>query len=253
MTASRDEIAPVGPAVPDWSERERPRPGPFEGRFCSVVPLRRGHAEALFETCAGPGNEHLWTYLADGPYPDPGAFADRVERTAADPGSESVAFLDPSGTPVGLASWMRIDRANGSVEVGDILLGRALRRTQAATEAMHLMARHVLDDLGYRRYEWKCDALNAASRAAALRLGFVFEGVFRQAVVYKGRSRDTAWYSLTDREWPAVSAAMQAWLAPDNFDEHGEQRRSLAAVRSAVKPPHGGTRGPHFGTGDRLA
>ncbi|QNN52058.1 GNAT family N-acetyltransferase [Nocardioides mesophilus] len=248
MGRSEEAFAPIGGAVPGWSEREPPRPGPFPGRHCSVVPLRAEHAEALYPSCAGPGNESLWTYLADGPYPDAESFAARVAGTAADPDSVSVAVLNPAGTPVGLANFLRIDPRNGTVEVGGILFGRRLQRTAAATEAMHLMARHVFEELGYRRYEWKCDALNQPSRDAAVRLGFTFEGVFRQAVVYKGRNRDTAWFSITDREWPALDAAHEEWLAPANFDERGRQRRSLSEIRS-----HAGTQSPDVGTPVTLA
>lgn len=221
-------MQPIGDAVPGWSRRARPRPGPFLGGSGSVVPLEAAHADDLFATCAGPGNEALWTYLADGPYLDRAAFDRRLAEQVADPASVSVSVLDRSGRPAGIACYLRIDEANGSVEVGNILLGRSLQRTRTATEAMHLMARHVFEDLGYRRYEWKCDALNAPSRAAALRLGFHHEGTFRQAVVYKGRSRDTAWFSITDGEWPAVAAAHRAWLAPHNFRPDGSQRHSLS-------------------------
>jgi RimJ/RimL family protein N-acetyltransferase len=170
-----------------------------------------------------------------------------------DPTSVSVAVCGPDGTPLGLANYLRIDPANGCVEVGNILLGRALQRTVAATEAMHLLAAHVFDDLGYRRYEWKCDALNALSQAAATRLGFRYEGTFRQAVVYKGRNRDTAWFSITDRDWPRVAAAHRAWLAPTNFAGDGTQRRSLSDLTSegadpGLSPPHGGTAIPYLGT-----
>jgi RimJ/RimL family protein N-acetyltransferase len=191
------------------------------------VPLEADHADALYPTCAAPGTEQLWTYLSDGPFVDPAAFRDRIARTVADPAGESVAVLLPDGTPAGLASYLRIDEKQGSVEVGSILLGTALRRTTASTEAMHLMAAHVFDELGYRRYEWKCDALNAPSRATARRLGFTYEGTFRNAVVYKGRNRDTAWFSITDEEWPAVRAAQRAWLDPANFDPAGRQLRRL--------------------------
>ncbi len=218
---------PVGAPVPGWTARPRPEPGPFRGRFCSVVALLPEHAEALYPGCAGPGTESLWTYLSDGPHPDPGDFAARVARTAAAADGVAVAVTDPAGTPRGIANYLRIDPANGSVEVGGILLGTGLRRTPAATEAMHLMAAHVFEDLGYRRYEWKCDALNAASVAAALRLGFRYEGTFRHAVVYKGRNRDTAWFSITDDEWPGIAAAHRTWLDPGNFDEAGTQRTPL--------------------------
>ncbi len=227
MPSTDEHHLPVGEPVPGWTARALPRPGPFHGRFCSVVPLSVEHADALYPTCAAPGTEHLWTYLSDGPYPDQGAFRARLERTVADPDGIAVAVTDPAGTPAGLANYLRLDPGNGSVEVGGILLGTTLRRTPAATEAMHLMAAHVFEDLGYRRYEWKCDALNAASVAAALRLGFRYEGTFRHALVYKGRNRDTAWFSITDSEWDDVAAAHRAWLHPDNFDDDGRQRSPL--------------------------
>ena len=243
MTSSEHGL-PIGDPVPGWTSRRRPSGGPFTGRTCAVVPLEVDHADGLYPTCGAPGTEHLWTYLPDGPPSDPAELRERIARTVAAPGSVSVAVLLPDGTPVGLANYMRIDEANGSVEVGGILLGTALRRTTASTEVMHLMAAHVFDDLGYRRYEWKCDALNAASRATAERLGFRYEGTFRNALVYKGRNRDTAWYSITGAEWPAVRAAHLAWLDEDNFDQEGRQRRPLSTPsRSAVETdvPHPGT------------
>jgi RimJ/RimL family protein N-acetyltransferase len=227
VTRTDEHGLPVGEPVPEWTPRARPGAGPFVGRNCSVVPLTADHADALYPTCAAPGTEHLWTYLSDGPFPDPAEFRERIAGTVADPTCVSVAVVLPDGTPAGLANFMRIDEQQGSVEVGGILLGTALRRTPAATEALHLMAAHVFEDLGYRRYEWKCDALNEASVRAARRLGFRYEGNFRNAVVYKGRNRDTAWFSITDDEWPAVAAAQQAWLDPRNFDANGRQRRPL--------------------------
>jgi RimJ/RimL family protein N-acetyltransferase len=130
---------------------------------------------------------------------------------------------------------MRIDPANGVIEVGNIKYSSALQRTPLATEAMFLLMRYVFDNLGYRRYEWKCDALNAPSRSAALRLGFTYEGIFRQAVIYKGRNRDTAWFSITDQEWPAIKGAYEAWLAPSNFDAGGKQKTRLADLISAAR------------------
>lgn len=242
-----------------WSARRRPEPGPFAGRYCRVVPLRPDHAEDLFPTCSAPGSEALWTYLAglDGPFRDPAAFAAGLAETVADPTSVSVAVLTPQGRAVGLANYLRIDQANGSVEVGGILLGTSLQRTSAATEAMYLLARHVFVDLGYRRYEWKCDALNAPSVSAAHRLGFGYEGTFRNAVVYKGRSRDTAWFSITDEEWPVLATAYEQWLDPGNFDASGTQRTSLSeltsAARAGLDAPDRGTAVPHLGTRGRLA
>lgn len=229
-----DHGQPVGPPVTLRRTFERPRPGPFHGRMGAVVPLGPEHADEMYASCAAPGTERLWTYLADGPFADGPAFAERVARTVADPSSESVALVGQDGRAGGLASYLRIDVLNGSVEVGGILLGTGLQRSTTATEALYLMARHVLDDLGYRRLEWKCDALNGPSRAAALRLGFSYEGTHRNAVVYKGRSRDTAWFSITDAEWPVLAAAFEAWLSPANFDHAGCQRRTLAQVREDV-------------------
>ncbi len=139
-----------------------------------------------------------------------------------------------SGRAVGVASLMRIDHVAGVIEVGGINYAPPLQRTPAATEAMYLMMRRVFDELGYRRYEWKCDALNAPSRAAALRLGFRYEGTFRQATVYKGRNRDTCWFSILDNEWAALKHAFERWLAPDNFDAAGQQRRSLSSFRGSA-------------------
>jgi RimJ/RimL family protein N-acetyltransferase len=142
-----------------------------------------------------------------------------------------------TGKAVGVATFMRIDRANGVIEVGNINYSPLLQRTPAATEAMFLMMRRVFDELGYRRYEWKCDSLNAPSRAAALRLGFQFEGIFRQAVVYKGRNRDTAWFSIIDREWPALRGAYEQWLEAANFDTEGRQRRKLTEYVEEARMP----------------
>jgi RimJ/RimL family protein N-acetyltransferase len=235
---------PIGPPVPGWSPRRRPEPGPFEGRYCTVVPLRPELAGDLFAACSAPGTEALWTYLAglDGPFPDSAALADALATAVADPATVSMAITDARGTAQGWASFMRIDQRNGSVEIGGILLGTTLQRTRAATEAMYLMARHVFEDLGYRRYEWKCDALNTPSVAAARRLGFLDEGTHRNAVVYKGRSRDTAWFSITDAEWPPLAAAYERWLDPANFDEAGEQVTSLSGLTAAVRARAAGSR-----------
>jgi RimJ/RimL family protein N-acetyltransferase len=214
----------------------------------------------VFPTCSGPGTEPLWTYLAglDGPFVDTAAFARGLAATVDDPSSVSVAVTDPDGRAVGLANYMRIDVENGSVEVGGILFGTSLQRTPAATEAMYLMARHAFEDLGYRRYEWKCDALNAPSVSAARRLGFAYEGTHRNAVVYKGRSRDTAWFSMTAEEWPALAAAYEQWLDPANFDATSAQRVALSELTARVRSrlpdaPDDGTPVPHSGTRGTLA
>jgi RimJ/RimL family protein N-acetyltransferase len=202
----------------------------LHGRYCRVEPLdvvRR--AAELYEANAEDRAGRMWTYLAYGPH---ATYADYVawlepRQASADP--LYVTIVDATtDRGVGLASWLRIEQEHGTVEVGHLQYSPRLQRTPAATEAMYLMMQRAFD-LGYRRYEWKCDALNAASRRAAERLGFRYEGTFRQAVVYKGRNRDTAWYSVIDAEWPARAAAFERWLEPANFDECGRQRRSLAA------------------------
>ena len=202
----------------------------MQGRFCSVVPLDANlHAPGLYRAFAKDADGRNWTYLPYGPFDREGDFVEWVQTscTGADPMFHTV--LDTLGTPVGMASYLRIEPAAGAIEVGHIHFSPLLQRKPQSTEVMYLMMRRVFDELGYRRYEWKCDALNAPSRSAAERLGFVFEGVFRQATHYKGRNRDTAWYSIIDSEWPRIRDAFQAWLAPENFDEAGQQRQPLQA------------------------
>lgn len=225
---------PIGPALPGWSPRPRPPRTPMQGRTCRVVPLDAdAHGAPLFALYGAAPDRSGWTYLGD-ELPDGEAeYRERLGRMAAGEDPLFHVVLDAgTGAPLGIASYLRIDPGNGVIEVGHIHFGPALRRTPAATEAMALMMARAFD-LGYRRYEWKCDSLNAPSRAAALRYGFTFEGIFRQAVVVKGRSRDTAWFSITDEEWPRVRAGFDAWLDPGNFDAQGRQRRRLADLRPA--------------------
>ena len=165
--------------------------------------------------------------MPHGPFADLDAFAAYVGELLTMPATVALAIVLPDGTPVGIATYLRIDHADGTAEVGYITYAAALQRTTAATEAMYLMAAHAFDVVGVRRYEWKCDSLNEPSRRAAVRLGFTFEGVFRQAVVTKGRNRDTAWFAITDDEWPRLRAALQTWLDPANFDDQGRQRSPL--------------------------
>jgi RimJ/RimL family protein N-acetyltransferase len=226
---------PVGAPVPPVPAR-RPAPVVLEGRAVRLEPLSApAHASALYEPTHGPAGEHLWTYLGDGPFETREAFDEAIARKAAAADAVFLALCDPAtGRALGYASYMRIDVPNRVVEVGNILFTPALQGTTAATEAMYLMARHAFEDLGYRRYEWKCNALNAPSRRAAVRLGFTFEGVFRQHMIVKGRNRDTAWYAMLDREWPDIKAAFEAWLDRGNFDETGRQRRRLEDIRQGV-------------------
>jgi RimJ/RimL family protein N-acetyltransferase len=224
---------PVGEPLPDWEPRQAPPRDAMEGRLCRVEPLDPGaHAEDLFAAYRADREGGIWTYLGYGPFASLGAFRDWMEKSClgADPFFHAVVDNE-SGKALGVASYLRIDAAMGVIEVGHINYSPALQSTAMATEAMYLMMARVFDALGYRRYEWKCNALNMASRRAALRLGFSFEGIFRQAMIVKGRNRDTAWFSILDTEWPDAKAAFEAWLTPDNFDAEGRQRQSLEALR----------------------
>jgi RimJ/RimL family protein N-acetyltransferase len=177
------------------------------------------------------GHHSVWQWLFDGPYANEDDFTAALERKQSATDQIFYAIIPAQiGAAVGYASYLRMEPAHAVIEVGNILLSPALQRTTAATEAMYLMARHVFDDLGYRRYEWKCNALNEPSRRAAQRLGFTFDGIFRQHMVIKGRNRDTAWFSMLDHEWPARKAAFEAWLDPANFDGEGRQLSSLQGV-----------------------
>ena len=230
---------PIGPAVDAWTERARPARTPMAGRYCRLEPVDVGrHAADLFSAYMEAPDGRDWTYLFVERPGDPAAFRAYLEKAAAsnDPLHYTIVDLG-EGSParaVGTAALMRIEPVHGVIEVGSITYSPRLKQTRAGTEAMFLMMRRAFDELGYRRYEWKCDAFNAPSRAAAKRYGFEYEGLFRQAVVYKGRSRDTAWFSITDREWPRVRAAFEAWLAPQNFDAQGRQKESLSALRDAA-------------------
>jgi RimJ/RimL family protein N-acetyltransferase len=209
----------------------------MEGRFCRLEALDPArHARDLFAANQRDAEGRNWTYLFVGPFADFESYRAWLEQVAEadDPLFHTIIDLKTEKA-VGVATFMRVDRANGVIEVGNINYSPLLQRTPAATEAMFLMMARVFDELGYRRYEWKCDSLNAPSRAAALRLGFQFEGIFRQAVIYKGRNRDTAWFSMIDGEWPALKRAYEQWLAPGNFDAEGRQRRKLTDLISAAR------------------
>jgi RimJ/RimL family protein N-acetyltransferase len=221
---------PIGFPVPDWSPRERPPRTPMVGRHCRVEPLDPDrHARDLYAAHSEDPESRNWTYFWYGPFDHFDAYREWMLQTAMGDDPLFHAIVNAAGKAVGVAAFMRIAPAHGVIEVGHVHFAPSLQRTAAATEAMYLMMRRVFDELRYRRYEWKCDSLNEPSRRAALRLGFTFEGTFRQATTYKGRNRDTAWFSLLDSEWPGRKAAMEKWLAPENFDENGRQRRPLSA------------------------
>jgi RimJ/RimL family protein N-acetyltransferase len=209
----------------------------MEGRFCRVEPLDPDrHSADLHAANAEDAEGRLWTYLSVGPFAGPAEYRAWVEGVFRGDDPLFHAIVDcKSGRAAGVASYLRIEPRAGVIEVGHLNFAPPLQRTAAATEAMYLMMRRAFDELGYRRYEWKCDALNAASRAAAERLGFQFEGIFRQATIYKGRNRDTAWFAILDREWPALKEAFERWLAPANFNPAGRQRESLSALTRAAR------------------
>jgi RimJ/RimL family protein N-acetyltransferase len=232
---------PIGRAV-TWAAREPVRPVELVGRWSRVEPVSRDHLDALDASLVLGSPPSIWTYLNAGPFADPAGLFAWLRDLADDPGAVPHAICTPDGRAVGVASYLRLDHVNGSVEVGGIALSSELQRTTAATEAMYLMARHVFDDLGYRRYEWKCDTLNEPSRRAAGRLGFTYEGTFRNAMAYKDRNRDTAWFSITDDEWPAIKVALESWLDPANFED-GVQRARLATPRSKMPVPDDGIAG----------
>lgn len=223
-----DEL-PLGERL-DWTPAQAPRREPLRGEHVLLRPLdAAADAESLYAVSHPPeGDPAIWTYLFDGPYESPAALAEMLR--SAEGAAEYVFFTLvglPEERPLGLASYMRFEPDHGSIEIGNIWFGPPLQRTTAATEAIYLLARRAFDELGYRRLEWKCNALNAASRRAAERFGFGFEGVFRNHLVIKGRNRDTAWYSIVAEDWPRIRAGFEAWLAPENFDAKGVQRRSL--------------------------
>ena len=198
------------------------------GRWCRVEPLAPArHAENLFAAYALDREGRGWTYFPYGPFDDRPAFRAWLDDMATKDDPLFHAIVDESGQAVGLAALMRISPDTGSIEVGHVHFSPRLQQKRAATEAMYLMMRRAFDELGYRRYEWKCDSLNEPSKRAAERLGFTYEGTFRQHIVCKGRNRDTAWYSIVDSEWPAIRNALEAWLEPGNFDAAGRQRKGL--------------------------
>ena len=226
LSSTQTSHAPV-----DTQPARRPVRVTLEGAYTRLVPLDAAtHASDLYEPTHGPERESLFRYLWDGPFASAAEFHGALERKASTDDPLFFAITDPrNGCALGYASLMRIEPAHRCIEVGGILFAPELQRTPAATEAMYLMARHVFEDLGYRRYEWKCDSLNRPSIRAALRLGFTFEGLFKQHMIVKGRNRDTAWFAMLDSEWPARKAAFERWLAAENFDAEGRQRRALAA------------------------
>ncbi len=240
MSENLNELGqPIGFPLTDWKPSLHPRGLRMQGRLCRLEPIDApAHAADQYAAFGHDVDARNWTYLPYGPFDSEAALRAWIESDCVgdDPCFFSVIDL-ASDRAVGVASYLRITPAAGVIEVGHIHFSPLMQGRPIATEVMYLMMREVFENLGYRRYEWKCDALNLPSCRAAERLGFLFEGIFRQATLYKGRNRDTAWYSILDREWPAARAVFEAWLDPDNFDADGNQKTSLSAKMAAALAP----------------
>ncbi|GJM02761.1 MAG: acetyltransferase [Rhodomicrobium sp.] len=220
-----------------WQGCQRPNAAKLKGRHVTLMAFRNEvHGEQLWQALGGEDTNKLIHYFPNGPYQDHQDFSTWLET--ANKRGEYITYLisaNETGAIVGMASYMRISPEHGSIEIGAVAHGPAMAKSPLATEAQYLFARYIFEDLGYRRYEWKLDNDNKASHAAAQRLGFVYEGCFRQHMVVKGRNRDTAWYAMTDSEWPTVRNALEHWLSDDNFDKNGQQRQNLAGIREKLK------------------
>jgi RimJ/RimL family protein N-acetyltransferase len=214
-----------------WAPRPRPQRKPMEGRYARLEPLDvKKHGDQLFECSNTTDAERLWQYTADGPYRTRESFEPWLQKAAASDDPLMFVVIDKAtGKVEGRQTYLRITPDHGVIEIGYILWGPKIGRTRVATEAFYLFIAHAFDDLGYRRYEWKCDNANVPSKNAAERFGYTFEGIFRQHMIYKGRNRDTAWYSILDGEWPKIRRAFEDWLAPENFDSEGRQKTKLNA------------------------
>lgn len=224
---------PIGEPLANWSARPLPGDVTLAGAFCRLEPLDVDrHAGDLYAAYRAAADGRDWTYMFAGPFENADAYRSYAETAARSTDPKHYAVIDTGlGRAVGTLSLMRVDPGNGAIEVGNVAFSPLMQQRPVSTEAQFLLMQYVFDELHYRRYEWKCDSLNAPSRKAADRLGFSFEGIFRQAVIYKGRSRDTAWFSIIDQEWPSLKAAFLAWLAADNFGSEGKQVRTLAEIR----------------------
>jgi RimJ/RimL family protein N-acetyltransferase len=226
---------PIGEPLPNWQPSQPPQKKVIAGQYCRLEPIdTANHAQQLFDANQKNVDGTMWTYLPYGPFDTLAQYRDWMNATCLGNDPLFFAIIDNiTNRATGLAAYLRIDPKIGNIEVGHLAYSPALQRTPAATEAMYLMMKQAFD-LGYRRYEWKCDALNAPSRSAAQRLGFSYEGLFRQATIVKGRNRDTAWFAIIDRDWPALRAAFEGWLSPNNFDGNGQQRESLSALTAPL-------------------
>ena len=225
---------PVGPPVENWQAPPAPEGAVMEGRYARLEPLSTDAHGALLHA-AFEGHDWVWDYMPVGPFASTAQFHRWMHEATAQDDILFYAIRDlETGEYGGFASYLRIKPDSGSIEVGYIAMAPRLQRTRASTEAMYLMMKWAFE-AGYRRYEWKCDALNRPSRSAAQRLGFSYEGIFRQATVVKGRNRDTAWFAAIDKEWPALDQAYRLWLSPENFDHEGRQRQRLSDLTGPIR------------------
>lgn len=232
-TEQRNEFGQlVGESIKNWQPKSFPPLRVMNGQYCILEPINiENHAVNLFDSLCLENQGESWTYLPYGPFDTLMQFQKWLIDTTSTQDTQLYAILDPkTKLPIGVAGYLRINPEHGVIEVGHLHFSTLLKRTPAATEAMYLMMRYVFDELAYRRYEWKCNSLNQASRNAALRLGFTFEGIFRQSNVFKNCNRDTAWFSILDSEWPVLKSRFEQWLDPSNFDEQGHQIIKLQAI-----------------------
>jgi RimJ/RimL family protein N-acetyltransferase len=240
VSAKTSQPLPLGEEV-DWAPAQRPARHPLRGAYVLARPfLPDADPQPLYAASHPPeGDLATWTYLPDGPYESVQQLRSMLEWAGAWEDAVYFALAPlPEERPLGMAAYLRITPESGVIEIGHVWFGTGLMRTTAATEAIYLLVGNAFDELGYRRVEWKCNALNAASRKAAERFGFTFEGVFRKHQIVKGRNRDTAWFAITDDQWPAIRGGFQAWLAPENFDAQGRQRLSLGALIERSRLAH---------------
>ncbi|MBV6885462.1 GNAT family N-acetyltransferase [Xanthomonas euvesicatoria] len=233
MSAEINEYGqPIGAALPQWLDRPLPGNVTLKGEFCRLEPLNAIiHADDLYNSYAEAPDARDWTYLPIGPFSDRVEYTAYAESAANSADAKHYAVIDLAlRKAIGTLALLRADAKNSSIEVGWVMFSPLLKRTRISTEAHFLLMRYVFDELGYRRYEWKCDSLNEASCRAARRLGFSFEGIFRQAAIYRQRSRDTAWFSVIDKEWPHIREKFLAWLSHKNFTNEGRQVKALSEL-----------------------
>lgn len=219
---------PVGPDLGTWTAPPFPPAVPLPGQFVTLEPMNHSHVDQVFSAFEHAADS-LWTYMPFGPFADSAALSDAFTKMLGYPDWRPYVIV-VDGTPLGFCSYLRIDERGGVIEVGSIAFSPALQRTTAATETIYLLLENAFA-LGYRRVEWKCDDLNVPSRKSALRFGFRYEGTFKKAAHYKGRSRDTAWFAIIDDDWPSLDEAFRSWLSPANFDDSGQQRNALEAAK----------------------